>query len=90
MPPRRAPRPAVLAVPAAAFCAFCRRPRAWPPFLAADLRAVVLREEEELRVEDLGFAVDLDPDLLPPPLCAMTAPSLKPLTCGTISRMSPR
>jgi hypothetical protein len=94
-PARRAPREAVFAVLDAAFPAFCWRPRAWPPFSAAALREAALRVEEErveeeLRDEDLDLAVDFDPDFLPPPLSAMTAPSLDPLTCGTISRISPR
>jgi hypothetical protein len=68
----------------AAFPAFCWRPRAWPPFFAAALREAVLRDaapraDEELRAEalrddDLDFAVDFDPDPLPPPLAAIAAP----------------
>jgi hypothetical protein len=63
--------------------------------LEAALREAALRDEEErvedeLRVDDLERAADPDPDFLPPPLSAMTAPSSDALTCGTISRISPR
>jgi hypothetical protein len=76
-PARRAPRDAVFAVLRAAFCDFCWRARAWPPFFAAALRVAVLREEEPL-VERFVLEVDLDPDLLLPPLCAMRVPLLDP------------
>jgi hypothetical protein len=51
----------------AAFCAFCCRPRAWPPFFAAALREAVLRDDERL-VADLVLEPDFEVDLLPPPL----------------------
>jgi hypothetical protein len=47
-PARRAPRPAVRAVVFAALRAFCWRPRAWPPFLAAAPRLV----EDARELED--------------------------------------
>src|SRR5918998_1291805 len=69
-PARRAPRDAVFAVVEAVFCAFCWRPRAWPPFFAAALREAVLREAV-LRDDDrlvADFVLDFEVDLLPPPL----------------------
>jgi hypothetical protein len=48
-PARRAPRDAVPAVVFAAFCAFCWRPRACPPFLAAALR---FADDEERELDD--------------------------------------
>jgi hypothetical protein len=66
-----------LAVPRAAFCDFCWRARAWPPFFAAALREAALREEEPL-VDDFDLDVDFDLDLLLPPLCAMRISSSIP------------
>jgi hypothetical protein len=51
-PALRAPRAAVLAVPLAALRAFCCRPRALPPLLAAALREAALRLEDELPEEE--------------------------------------
>jgi hypothetical protein len=52
-PARLAPRDAPRAVVFAALRAFCWRPRAWPPFLAAALRlADVERELEERALEE--------------------------------------
>jgi hypothetical protein len=41
---------------------------------AAERVDAELREDDELRVADLDLAADFDPDLLPPPLCAITPP----------------
>ena len=67
-PALRAPRDAVRAVVFAALRAFCWRPRACPPFLAAALRfAAVDRELDEDRELDVDRALEerlrLDADL---------------------------
>jgi hypothetical protein len=74
-PARLAPRDAPRAVVFAALRAFCWRPRAWPPFLAAALRlADVERElldderelDELLRLRELDDVDRFDPlDRLP-------------------------
>jgi hypothetical protein len=61
----------------AAFWAFCWRPRAWPPFFPAAFREAALREAEPL-VDDLDLELDFEPDLLPPPLCAIRISLLEP------------
>ena len=81
---------AARAVLLAAFWAFCWRPRAWPPFLAAalrvdfeavdleavDLRAVDLAAVDFLAVDlrAVGLLADLPPERLDPPLAFLLAP----------------
>jgi hypothetical protein len=78
-PAREAPRPAVRAVVFAALRAFCWRPRACPPFLAAALRlaedARELEDDDRPRADEERLLPDrLDPlDFLEPPLLRRSA-----------------
>jgi hypothetical protein len=73
----------------AALRAFCWRPRAWPPFLAAALRLAAdvreLEDDERELADERLLPERLDPlDFLEPPLLRRSAICFPSWSCGLV------